>query len=202
MNLEVEREHVVQLLCQRYAQDALTTEELEARLEAAYRAKDLSELQALTRTLPVAAAGAPAIATQRQGHAPAAAQQRILSVMADVRKRGEWEPARNIRAVAVLAALELDFREARILEGVTTLDVSATLAEVRIIVPPGVHVQCDGSAILGEFQQKLDGDLPDGPDVATLRISGLAVLAEVSVVMRMPGESGMSALRRKFLRRR
>jgi hypothetical protein len=206
MSLELEREQVVQALCRHYAQDALTTEELESRLEAAYRARDVNELHALTHGLPALTAPASgptsAVASRRGAEAFASrAQERVLSVFGDVKKRGDWEVARHLRAITVLGALELDFREARILAGVTTIDVSATLAEVRIIVPPGLRVECDGNAILGEFKQKVPPVDFGDPDVPVLRITGLSVLAEVSVVMRLPDESAMDAFRRERLKR-
>jgi hypothetical protein len=122
-------------------------------------------------------------------------------VLAAVKKSGDWEVARHVRAVALLGALELDFREARILAGVTTIDVYATLSELRIIVPPGLRVECDGNAILGEFNSKVTMQASEGPDAPTLRITGFSVLAEVSVVMRLPGESAMDAMRRDRLAR-
>src|SRR5690606_27068794 len=123
----------------------------ESRLEAAYRAKDLEELRALTRGLPALRSRAvPAPADI--GRPPSAtAEKRILSILSEVKKSGEWEVARYVRAVSLLGSLELDFREARILPGFTTIEVSATLAEVRIIVPPGLNVEFNGNAILGEF---------------------------------------------------
>lgn len=201
MSLELEREQVVQLLCRQYAQDALTTEELEARLEAAYRAKDLDELQALTRGLPVVRDSATRAPEMYGDSGSASADKRVLSVLADVKKGGEWEVARRVRAIAVLGALELDFREARILGGITTVDVSATLAEVRIIVPPGLRVECDGNAVLGEFRNKVMTVPSEGPDVPILRITGMSVLSDVSVIMRLPGESAMDAFRRERLKR-
>lgn len=52
MSLEITRELVVQALCAHYAQDRLTTEELESRLERAQRAASEPQLAALVIDLP------------------------------------------------------------------------------------------------------------------------------------------------------
>ena len=55
MQLEVALEETVQILCQQFAQDRLSTAELESRLEQVYKAQSLAELYALTSGLaPVA----------------------------------------------------------------------------------------------------------------------------------------------------
>lgn len=51
-SLEVGRERIIQLLCAQYGNDALTTQELEARFAIAYRATSEVELQAALINLP------------------------------------------------------------------------------------------------------------------------------------------------------
>jgi hypothetical protein len=195
MSIELERENTVQLLCRHYAQDRLTTEELDARLDAVYRAQSEGELNALLDGLDAVAVAAP---LERAAVAPEnrTPNRRILSVFAEVRKRGDWELRPETRAVVVFGTLELDLRDARIARGTTTLDISATFAEVKIIVPPGIRVECDGSAILGEFTEAVIAG-PAGGDVATVRVVGMAVLSSVSVQMRLPGETAKEAKRRE-----
>jgi hypothetical protein len=124
-------------------------------------------------------------------------EQRVLAVFGTVKKRGEWEPAAMTTSIAVFAEMELDFRAARLGPGVTTVDISCVFAEVRVIVPPGLRVECDGSAILGEFSEKTFGGLDPGVEAPTLRIVGHAVFGSVKVSMRLPSESAMQALKRE-----
>lgn len=196
MSLELERENMVQLLCRHYAQDQLTTEELDARLDAVYRAQNEGELRALVAGLDAVALAVPLENTAVAEAERKTPDRRILSVFADVKKRGDWELRPQTRAVVVFGSLELDLREARIPRGVNTLDVSATFAEVRIIVPPGLRVECDGSAILGEFTEAVIAG-PASGDVVTVRVVGMAVLSSVSVEMRYPGETAKEAKRRE-----
>lgn len=199
MSLDLEREQAIQLLCRQFALDHLTTQELESRLDAAYRAKSSAELRALTAGLPPLplSASTAAAATRPPGTAGTAAQ-RVFSVLGSVKKRGDWEPAEHIRALALLGELVMDFREARLRPGVTTVEVTAAFGTARIIVPPGLHVECDGSAILGEFSQKTFLSADPSVEAPTLRIVGTAVMGQVQVRMRLPDESALQALKREW----
>ncbi|HKS05612.1 MAG TPA: DUF1707 domain-containing protein [Gemmatimonadaceae bacterium] len=201
MSLEQERERAVQMLCRQFAHDNLTTAELESRLEAVYKASTLSQLQALTAGLPVVAL----TTDDERPHALSAtateaAQRRLLSVFGSLKKAGDWEPSPRTRVISVFSDCELDFRDARIAPGVTTIDVSAVFAAVKIIIPPGVSVECDGSAFMGSFEDKARLGPPPGGDAPILRITGVSVFSEVKVVMRMPDESALGALKREWTR--
>ena len=188
MSLELEREQTVQMLCQHFAHDQLTTQELERRLESVYRASSAEELRALVAGLPalrVRALGEQPAGVARRDPTPANAR-RLLSIFGSVKKRGEWEPAEHTDAVALFGEMVLDFREARIPAGLTTIAVSAVFSHVRIIVPPGLHVECDGSAVLGEFTDRLFLTETTEPGASTLRITGMAVFGQVEVKMRLP----------------
>jgi hypothetical protein len=204
MSLELEREHTVQVLCRQYAQDHLTTEDLESRLEAAYRATSVAELHSLTANLAAEAGPvsgrAPAVYTPARD-AVTPPQGRILCMFAQVRKRGEWELATHTRVVAAFGSVLLDLREARIAPGVTTIDITAGFADVTVIVPPGLRVECDGNAIMAEFADKVFEGAP-GADSATVRLTGIAVFASVAAKMRYPDETPMEALKRERLAKR
>jgi hypothetical protein len=201
MTLDVEREQTVQLLCRQFALDNLTTQELESRLDAAYRAKTSDELRALVAALPPVPMGSYAgteVAVPLEHEGMSSGQPRVFSVFGSVRKRGDWEPAEHMRAMALFGELQLDFREARLRPGITTVHISATFSQVRVIVPPGLHVECDGSAILGEFTEKTFLSAAPSDAAPTLRIVGTAVLSQVSVRMRLPDESALQALKREW----
>lgn len=199
MSLDLEREQAIQLLCRQFALDRLTTQELESRLDAAYRAQSSEELRALTAGLPpVPLTATGAVAAARALEALPAAHQRVFSIFGTVKKRGDWEPAEHIRALAVFGELVLDFREARLRPGVTTVEVSAAFGAVRIIIPPGLHVECDGSAVLGEFTQNTSLSADAAVDAPTLRIVGTAMMGQVNVRMRLPDESALQALKREW----
>jgi hypothetical protein len=197
MSLDLEREQTIQLLCRQFALDHLTTQELESRLDAAYRAQTPGELHALTAGLPPLPLTSPGGAAIPLPYAPAG-QQRVFSVFGSVKKRGDWEPAEHVRALSLFGELVMDFREARLRPGMTTIEVFAAFGTARIIVPPGLHVECDGSAILGEFSQKTFLSADPTVEAPTLRIVGTAVMGQVQVRMRLPDESAFQALKREW----
>jgi hypothetical protein len=63
-------------------------------------------------------------------------------------------------------------------------------------VPPGLNVETGGIAIMGGFEHMGSGEAPP-PDVATLRINGLAVMGGVDIQVRLPGESSKDARARR-----
>ena len=200
MSFEAEREEVVEQLCREFANDRLTTQELDTRLEAAYRATSPAELHALVATpsalVHTDSSAAPAD-VNRARLRPAGTPLRVQAMFASVRKQGDWEPAPVTHASATFGEVVLDFREARIGPGVTVVHASATFGSIEIIVPPGLHIECDGSATFGEFSERVSLSAPADIDAPTLRITGEALFAEVSVVMRLPGESSADAKRRE-----
>ena len=199
--LDAARERAVQLLSFSYAYDRLTLEEVERRLDLAYHARTPAELDALLTDLPrddAAPSGErPFYALATPGEEPR--ERRLLCLFAEVKRRGAWTPPRTLRAVTVFGSMVLDLREARLQPGVTEIDASIVFGELKVIVPPGVRVESDGNAVFGSF----DHSAPTGeslpPDAPTVRISGMAVFGSTHVVMRLPGEGAIAALKRRWL---
>lgn len=203
--LEAEREATIQQLCEQFASDRLTTQELDSALDAAYRAKTSDELRALINVLPVPADNRGALAAQ--DHAATLSRVntgtplRVAALFASIKKQGDWEPAPVTNVSATFGEVVLDLREARIPAGLTTVHVSATFGSIEIILPPGLHVQCDGSATMGEFKEYVSMSAAPGDDAPMIRITGDALFAEVTVATRLPGESRADAKRRERARR-
>src|SRR2546423_15718819 len=59
VSLVDERERVIQQLSDHFANDRLSLDELEARMDLAYKAATVTDLQRLTADLPTVAAAAP-----------------------------------------------------------------------------------------------------------------------------------------------
>jgi cell wall-active antibiotic response 4TMS protein YvqF len=69
-------------------------------------------------------------------------------------RRGEWYPPEELRARAFFGAVQLDFRKAVLLPGVTTVETLALFGAVEILVPAGVEVEVAASAVLGSVEQR------------------------------------------------
>jgi hypothetical protein len=214
-----ERQRVIDALCEHYAQDRLDLPEFERRLDRAHRVAEAGELEALVSDLPALAppdppAGRPARRARPEegedaralsvpdgvGRAPASRvpdSQIEFAFWSGRTRSGSWVPARSIRAVAFMGGVDLDFREALFGPDPVEVHVLAIMGGVEIIVPPGVHVDTRGMALLGGFDEQLEGigPVPDGAPV--LRVTGLALMGGVEVVWRLPGESPRDARRRR-----
>jgi hypothetical protein len=195
-SLPEHRERVIAALTRHYASDRLDDSELERRIDLAYAAASLAELNALQSDLPaLPRPDSAAVSTIGAGE-PVRARQTLLAVMGGTERKGTWRPARQIQAVAFWGGLALDFREAQFAPGVTEVTVLALMGGVDIIVPPGLRVECEGLGVMGGFDQlSQEGDLHD-PARPTLRVNGLAVMGGIEVTERRPGESAGDRKRR------
>lgn len=206
------REQTIEALCAHFANDVLTMEQLESRLDQAQRARTLAELESLLTDLPVPVkSGAPAGATSPGSTVPAPRRpavpvqqkdhQTLVAIMGGVERRGVWTPARNSLVLAVMGGTQLDFREALLEPGVTDISVFAMMGGVEIIVPPELPVDVGGVAIMGGFSHRELAGTPS-PDRPSLHVSGFVLMGGVDVQVRMPGETKRDAHKRRREERR
>src|SRR5690606_31402754 len=184
--LRERRDRVVEILCRHFANDDLTLEEFERRLDLAHRARDAAELAAVLDGLPTAPGPAAAPAQSAAGARPARAF--AIAIMGGAARRGRWTPAAHTLAFAGWGGVELDFREALLPAGVTEVTAIAIMGGIDIFVPPGVVVESEGIAILGGFDHAHGASTAASPDAPILRIRGLAFLGGVSIHVRDPHE--------------
>jgi hypothetical protein len=199
------RDAAIALLGQRFAEDLLEVDELEARLDLAHRATTLAELERVVADLeppapapaPGAAIDAPtALALTRDD--PTRAETRSLwAVFGGLERKGRWQVPRRLAIRCVMGGAELDFREADFGPGVTELRLHCLMGGVDIVVPPWLQVDVDMSAILGGVDNR--SRVSPEPDAGRpiLRITGLAMMGGVDVKTRLPGESWRDARRRE-----
>lgn len=208
--LELDRERVIQTLCSHYAHDQLSTQELEARFDLAYKATNTSELQQLVAGLPalapalaVPAPGAPialegglAQQVERRASRPVAEEKRHFVMMSEYKRRGEWTPPRRTVLRVIMGSALIDLREATFEDPEVEIEIFTMMGEVKIIVPPWIRVESDGTAFMGEFDQQhsagMDRDSP------VVHITGTTFMGTVVVKTRLPGESAIEAWRRRL----
>lgn len=202
MSLELERERVIQELCAHYAQDQVTTQELEARFERVYQAQSSAELRQTLVGLPALRAELVFAPDQRPelyrlapaGSAPV--EKRILAIMSEHKRQGPWIAPRRIHVRCVMGNVKLDLREAQIpLEGVE-IDVWCLMGEVQLLLPPGVRTDVDGSAIMGEFTDRTHPHLD--PTDPMVRVQGTVIMGQLKAETRLPKESDMDAFKKKL----
>jgi hypothetical protein len=202
-----ERQRTIDTLCEAFANDELEVEEFERRVETAHRATSSDELRRLLSDLPTGRqpvrAGAGAQVQPRAGggrirlHGGEVREWSLsVGIMGGMNRRGHWVPARHNVAVGLMGGCTLDFREAAFPPGVTEVHAVAIWGGIEVIVPPWLPVETSGIGIMGGFEHRQDAPASDDPDAPVLRISGLALMGGVDVMVRMAGESSKDARRR------
>ena len=120
----------------------------------------------------------------------------IVAIGSGTERKGGWTPARNLTALAMMGSVELDFREAVFTAPEIQLRAAVLMANVAVIVPPGVGVEWGGIALMGGVTtpERTGPPARDGPVV---RIDGLVCMGGVEVVERLAGESAREARKRR-----
>jgi len=204
--LREQRQQIIDRLCDHFAHDRLTLEELERRIDVAERSRDRGELGALLADLqprtpavagpaPVPASREPLLPIERNANGT------ILAIMGGVERRGPWRPAERNFVLCLMGGADLDFRDVTLPPGVTELFVIACMGGCDIIVPPELPVEVNGVGIMGGFGHRIPTARP-APDTPLLRINGFALMGGVDVVVRLPGETARDARRREREQRR
>lgn len=104
-----------------------------------------------------------------------------FAVMGGTRRAGRWVPPANMAAVAIMGGVELDFRHAVLTGDDIEINCFAFWGGVEITVPPDVHVDTRGFALMGGFDQIAELGTDPAPDAPTIRINGLALMGAVEV---------------------
>jgi hypothetical protein len=187
--LATARERTIELLSVHFAHDRLTIDELDRRLEQAYAATSLGELDALTADL---ANRAPSSLPAPVGLAPVPYEEaeetgRIVAILSETRRAGLWAVPARLSVTATMSNLTVDLRSALISPGVTDVKLSAVMAAVQIILPPGVRVVDRVRAFMASVADDSYGTLSDDPSIPVIVLSGRAVMAEVKVMTKARG---------------
>lgn len=196
--LESRRRETLAQLESLHGTRAIGAEEYRRRAEVARRAQDETELasvspsareQSSVATGPrVSNAPAPLPATPEGGGVGF-----VFACMGGSVRKGPWEPPEILYALSLMGGIDLDFREAALLEGVTEVVILAVMGGVKITVPDDVDVEVNGIGLMGGFEH-VSQHLP-GMDRPLIRIKGLALMGGVSVKVKPPrGQSPVKRL--------
>ena len=185
------REQKIIELSQHFANDDLSLDELERRIELVYKAGTIAELEAITADLRVAALALAArdatSVAPRRVLAADARRGRLLAIMGESRRTGRWLVPGELRVVSLMSDTRLDLTQAVMATGTSEIHLSVVWSACRLIVPPGMRVINEMHAIMSSVTSSADEMDPPGssrPDAPTIRLTGTALMAEVKVVVR------------------
>ena len=184
VSLQGERDRTIELLSEHFAQDNLSLDQLEQRIDLAYQASSIPALRELTKDLQTDAGAVVARPAAPLPEVFAPERDRIVSIMANTKRRGTWQPPRHLDVWSVMSETLLDLTEARLLAGVTEIHLRAIMASVKVIVPPGVRVVVQPSAFMAEVNDEALDAPPVGSQAPVVRITGPVFMAELKVVVR------------------
>ncbi len=200
-----DRHRVAEILREAAAEGRIDIEELDERLETTYAAKTYADLVPITLDLPVVGGAQSPVQLPFQAPVPsgdpsglpAARHDHSLAIMGGVTRKGLWELGPTHSALAMMAGVTLDLREARLTARETVIYANAFWAGIDVIVNEHTHVVVDGVGIMGSFEQARDKVAPVlGPDSPVVRVKGVALMAGVTVQRRPTSSASRKRLGR------
>ena len=164
-----ERERAALELREHLVAGRLTLEEFSQRVELAYRARTLSDLEAAGSALPVVASGRRVLRPVRA----------TAGFFAHIVRRGRLRLGRRSAVVCGFADVDLDLREAEIAGLETDTYLFVLFGNVDIYVPEHVGVDVTGVTVFGHRRQW--GREAAGRDAPVVRVRVLALFGTVDV---------------------
>jgi hypothetical protein len=186
-----------------FANDDLSLEDLERRIERVYKATSIVDLDIITADLRSSAqlidprqssAGRDRFATIPPS-VPSTfeiARTRMLAIMSSTRRVGRWAVPRELSILAVMSDTKIDLTSAALpIGGVVTVELSAIMASFRLIVPPDVRVVNEMHSFMSDVRSAADEVGPSSARGGTpiIRLRGTAFMADVKVKVRRREET-------------
>jgi hypothetical protein len=191
VSLTDERERVIQQLSEHFANDRLSLDELEARMDLAYKAASLGDLHRLTADLPsVAAPAVPAVAPSPE-ELPVLSpdRERLFSVMSETHRRGAWLVPQRLDVRSAMSDTTIDLTQATLPTGIIDIHVRSICAAVKIVVPPGLQVVNRVSSLMSSVRgggepNDAGGSAGSWRQGTVVRVTGWALMSEVQTKVR------------------
>jgi hypothetical protein len=173
---DADRERVAAALQAAFGDGRLTMQELDERLSAAYAAGTDAELATIMHDLRASAA------QPGDGAGAAPTSTRDVGIIAAFERRGRWLVGRTFRGLAVIGSGEIDLRQARFIDGETTIHATAIIGNITVVVPEDADVQIGGTGIIGGFDHHDEGR--GTPGAPRITITGFVFCGSVDVERR------------------
>lgn len=170
---DTDRIQVAQLLTDAAASGKLGLTEYENRLNRAYAAQTYDELDRLSADLP------GAVTRGRSGPCRPAPSSMLLAILSGYERRGRWNVPRKLTTFALWGGGVVDLRYADFTSPEVDIRAYSVMGGQTILLPPEVNVDLHGVAVMGSFDQSVDGE--GSPGAPLVRITGFSVWGSVSI---------------------
>ena len=187
-------------LSEGYAQDVFDVDELERRLDLAHGAGSVAELDALVADLSPAASPSTALVVAGPTAIDDPARpdtKKVRVILSSVERRGRWSVPRQLDLRVLWGNAELDFRDASIGPGVTTIHVHVFMGNFEVVLPPNLGIDVDVSSFAGAVTERHRVPPDADPARPLIRIVGTVRFGNLEVTTRLPGETARDAYRRE-----
>ncbi|HEU4996389.1 MAG TPA: LiaF domain-containing protein [Gemmatimonadaceae bacterium] len=104
-----------------------------------------------------------------------------VAFLSNKQQHGDWLLPRLYRAVSFMGSVTIDLTKARVGPGTSQIELRSIFGNIEIYVPPELRIECDVSPVLGNVEAHLDSTTPPPPDAPVVRITGMALMANVEV---------------------
>ncbi len=185
---DADRDRVAEILRDALAEGRLTHEEHAERIDSAYRAKTVGELEPLVRDLPAPggaprpAAPAPAPYDTDPGSPTGGEALNLVAVFGGAVRKGRWRVGRRTNAFACFGGVEIDLTEAVFENRETVINTLSIFGGTEIKVPENVTLRCTGTGIFGGFD--VDTHESAEADAPVVVITGVALFGGTSAKRR------------------
>jgi hypothetical protein len=154
----------------------LTFQELVARTGRVHAAGTPREVEAVTGDLP---------ATPSRPVPASPGPRWLVAVIGNERLTGRWTAPPRLTAVAVLGDVIVDLRDAKVRGEQLSIQATALVGDVYVLVPPGATVEMSGVAVLGRKKFAVE-PAEYTLAVPVVRVSAVAILGDVLVATQPP----------------
>jgi hypothetical protein len=170
---DTDRIQTAQLLTDAAASGKLGLNEYEDRLTRAYAAQTHEELDRLSADLP------GVVTRGRSGPCRPAPSSLLLAILSGFERRGRWNVPKRLTTFALWGGGVVDMRYADFTAHDVEIRSYSIMGGQTILVPPEVNVDLRGVAVMGSFDQSVDGE--GSPGAPCVRISGFSFWGSVGV---------------------
>jgi hypothetical protein len=182
---DADRHQVAEILRQAAGEGRLDIDELDQRLEATYAARTYADLVPITLDLPSHPHQRPVPARQPAASpvvVPGPEQESHFAILSGLSRKGVWVVPRRMTILALMGGAELDLRRAKFAAPEVVITINAIMGGAQIIVGPNVHVQVEGTGIMGGYAGP-SGLVEAEPDEGSpvVRVKGFAIWGGVNV---------------------
>jgi hypothetical protein len=114
----------------------------------------------------------------------------VFAFLSNIERDGRWTVPRLFRALSVLGSVELDLTDVQ-LGAHTEIEIRAFLGNVEVKVPPGVRLEVEGDATIGNFEVHRQTASTNSPDAPFVHIKAGVFLGNIEVTVVDPNAPGL-----------